>query len=143
MIETLPVNDLTRQAIRRVRAHAERPEHWHEAGVGLPPDPTAFIARIGSYICIYSWRVADQKVQRYLSVCTRSPGDGPHAVIAFTLATMFGFTGGSGDEDVTTIPGEDWIISGDQSENGYGVAIIEQWISKVEIEAARAGARLS
>lgn len=103
--------------LRRCREYAEAPDHWYRPGPdAVPPgDIPEHVFNSGTVRAVFSWTLIKEKTYRHLSVSTGAPGRYPLPVVVFTLADMFGFTGGTRTEDgVVKTPAQGWGMQADQ-----------------------------
>lgn len=101
-----------KEAIQKFLEMAHREENWFYPGVSdwTPGDRPEYIFQFDSYRVCYTCSIIEDKPHRQISVSI--PTDElPAPAAVFTIANLFGFTGGKGmGEDVITEHGEDWVI---------------------------------
>jgi len=111
-MRALVISDQIKAKIRAQVEWAERPENWYwpMKDAKPPGDDLDFVTLLDhGFRVVYSHTVMpDSKHFRHLSVSVEG-SKYPHQMAVFTLATMFGFSGGRIVEDVTIEPGP-WII---------------------------------
>jgi hypothetical protein len=94
-------------------AWADAPENHYRPGPGVEPpgDSPAYTMMLDDgFRVVYSHTVMpDGRRYRHLSVSVRGKGNKyPATVAVWTLCTLFGFTGGRVEHEVTVGPGKDW-----------------------------------
>ena len=70
-----------------------------------------YVVLLDSVRCVFTMTRASGKLFRHLSLSV--PGAIPGEVLAYTIATWFGFTGAEVREDVAVGPGADWQMQFD------------------------------
>lgn len=104
------------EAIARVLDYAAPPHRWYYPGkTPIPGDDPRYAVRLGiggSFYCVYSVTVVPRGRFRMLSISVSADAY-PHPMLAFEIATAFGFTGYK-LEDGLQHPG-DWIVESDDS----------------------------
>lgn len=119
----LIIDDTVKSRIREQVAFAEIPENWYrpDRNPQPPGDDPAFMLMIEvGFRAVYTHTVLNGKHYRHLSVSvegTKMPA--PEG--AFTIATLYGFTGGEDVQGVTVKPGLDWLMS---LEKHHGRAVV-------------------
>lgn len=97
-----------------VALYAAQPAHWYRPkdSTFVPGDVEPYLAQIDSYRCVFSYTHADGWLFRHLSISVAGAKHGyvPQPIVAFTIASWFGFTGGKIERDVTLGPGLDWAF---------------------------------
>ena len=113
-----------------VALYAADPAHWYRPGISpfvVPGDLDVYTAQIDSFRCVFTYTHHEGVLFRHLSisVAARMQGRVPQPIVAFTLATWFGFTGGDVDEekDVTLGPGADWAFSAEEEPVAHVVLV--------------------
>jgi hypothetical protein len=111
----LIVTPADRAKIKEMEVYARHTDHWYRPGVSevIPGNDERHTTLVGTYRVVFSWTLApDGALLRHLSVSSLTPQTIPGAVVALSLATLFGFTGGGvTDNDFVTLkPGVDWFI---------------------------------
>lgn len=92
---------------------AARAENWYcpEDPAYVPGDRDDHVAIFDSYRCVFSYTLRQGVLFRHLSISLvdGAPDKLPGHVAVFTIASWFGFTGGTeGPKGVITNPGSDW-----------------------------------
>lgn len=111
---------LTPEIKSRIAAQVEwanRPENRYRAGVDPEPpgdNPACIMNLEHGFRVVYSRTLApDGSEWRHLSISVEGTKY-PNQMAAYSIATLFGFTGGEQVEDVTVKPGEDWMFHIDE-----------------------------
>lgn len=111
-----------REAVARVRAHAEHRGNWYEPCVGsvVPGDTPVHTVRSGTIKAVFTWTLTqDTRILRHLSVSTATGGAEtyPAPLAVFTIAHLFGFTGAQADDNglVHSSP-KHWTVGGVRAE---------------------------
>lgn len=115
----LILTDAVRQQVRDQAAWADRPENWYRPdGDQQPPgDNPAYTLLIEvGFRAVYTTTVIKGDRFRHLSISVDGPKY-PNQIAAFTIATMFGFTGGAEDRGATLAPGDDWMMQVSEEEH--------------------------
>lgn len=120
----LLIDQATKDAVARVREHAERPERWFRPGPRAeweklqgsgqrPGDkPEHIVTLTDGFRCVFSWTVTEclngaPIVVRDLAVSV--PNAQPHPVLVFEIAELFGFTKREDGSDLF-LPHPDWHV---------------------------------
>jgi hypothetical protein len=97
-MRTLRIDDKARAKIARLVEHAKN--HPYRLGDPVPGDNPDFVVHLDTYRCVFTFTVADAPdddfIFRHLSISVPAEGKYPHPMAAFTIATLFGFTGWDG-----------------------------------------------
>ena len=92
-LRPLIIDDAAKAKVAAVVAHAEaHPYRPFTPGAKTPGDDDRFVARLGSYRCVFTYTHSDGGVWRHLSISVPSKKY-PNPAAAFAIADMFGFTG--------------------------------------------------
>lgn len=111
-MSALLIDDQAKAQVKEVLDFASKRENWYTLGQKSPGDRPGYVTQLTHFRCVYSVTVFEGKPHRHLSLSIHQ--NLPHPIVAFTIAKMFGFTGGKeqgAGEDVTVVgPGPDWQI---------------------------------
>jgi len=105
----LTIDDAAKAKAARIVSYAmDHPYYSGRAGQPVPGDNPNYTAKFDSYRAVFTFTHHGGEVYRHLSLSVPSSRY-PHLAAAFTIATMFGFTGW----DARTIdrPPEGWDIA--------------------------------
>jgi hypothetical protein len=111
-MRALILTPAVRQQCRDLATWAERPDNWYrpDRDAEPPGDNPAYVLMLEhGFRAVYTCTAVDGKRFRHLSVSVEGTKY-PNEVAAFTIAGMFGFTGGAVTGEATTAPGPDWQI---------------------------------
>lgn len=120
----LVITDEIKQKIKDQVAWAEKPENWYypELDPKPPGDKPKFVMHLEvGYRVVYTLTAMTKGKFRHISISVPS-SKYPHQVAAFTIATMFGFTGGGEVEGMTLEPGKDWMMHVNKNEHCIVIA---------------------
>lgn len=110
-MRTLQLSSENRAEAQRVLDYANDPNHYYEPPTDwVPGDQPEYTCHLDSFRCVFTITRANGKLLRHLSMSVPGPGKAPNPMAVFTVATWFGFTGATMQEDVATAPGDDWAI---------------------------------
>jgi hypothetical protein len=114
MLRALVIDDENKSAATRVVEFASRRENYFIPGKTefVPGDRDEYVAMLGTYRCVFTVTLSNDRMYRHLSISI--PEKLPNPIAAFTIARMFGFTGGSVEGEVVTAPSEQWQIGLDE-----------------------------
>jgi hypothetical protein len=115
----------TKQSVQRVIDFASLPENTYiPANNAQPPgDNPQYVAQLNSFRCVFS--ITESKGKRFRQLSVSIPSKlFPNAIAVFTIASLFGFTGGTIIEDITTEPCASWQIAID--ENAHCIVVAEE-----------------
>jgi hypothetical protein len=125
VIRPLVISSEQREAIDHLVNFAKQPDMWYVAGKSrwIPGDNPPYVLHVDTYRCVFTYTlVHDGSVYRHLSISV-SGEDYPHLLVVFSIASMFGFTGGKDASGVVcTAPGDDWIVRINTNEHCIVVA---------------------
>lgn len=123
----LLLNEAELRRAHDVALHASRPEHWYRPGVSTwtPGDRPEHVVQFASFRAVFSFTVSDGALWRHLSISSANAQRGklPVPLVACTVASWFGFTGGKelaepGERPpppnfcrLVAAPGEDWLLN--------------------------------
>lgn len=94
-MRTLTINDEAREKCNRVIEYAKaHPFHLPNDGT-VPGDNPDHVAQLDTFRCVFTFTHDKGQVFRHLSISVPG-GKFPHQFAAWTIATMFGFTGWDG-----------------------------------------------
>lgn len=129
MLRPLIIDDQAKREAARVISHAE--QHHYRPGIDpIPGDDDRYVARLGTYLVVFTFTHAEGLIWRHLSVSV--PSDKyPNPFAVFAIAQLFGFTGY--DESKPDKPGEDWRV--DVSSREHCVLVVQPVASNVPKEA--------
>jgi Fe-S-cluster containining protein len=117
-MSALVIDGQAKAQVKEVLDFASKRENWWTLGQGAPGDRPEYVTELTHFRCVYSVTLMDGKPHRHLSISV--PRNIPHPTVAFTIAKMFGFTGGeeqgTGEDAVVIGPGSDWQIGPHQVE---------------------------
>lgn len=119
MTRGLVLDQAVKDRVKAQVAWADRPENWYRPDRDQEPpgDNPAYILTLEvGFRCVYSQTVTKGKRLRHLSISVNS-AKYPHQYAAYTIATMFGFTGGRIENEATIAPGDDWMFDLNQDEH--------------------------
>lgn len=151
----LVISDLNKDKARDMAELASMPEYWYVPGVNTPPGDVPGLKHVfdASTSCAFSWTYTVRPgydyeeiaragfnygpwaiIYRQISMRGRKAGTLPHPMVAFTIASWFGLTGGkhSGDEIITQAPA-DWLIGHNKEDS---TIVIAQEIPQLEVQDA-------
>ncbi len=113
-----------------IRAHAEQPEHVYLIGSDNPPGSRPeHVLENGGHRAVFSLtKGEDGTIYRHASISLQgaAPGRHPTPPAVFTLATLFGFTGGKVVKGITLVQGDDWSIDAQVDQDGLGLVSVVQ-----------------
>lgn len=114
-MRALIMNDEVKQKIKTQVEWAERPENWYhpERDQEPPGDNPAYVLMLEmGFRVVYTHTAMQGRNYRHLSVSVEGTKY-PNEIAAYTLATLFGFTGGHQVQDATAQAGKDWQMNVD------------------------------
>jgi hypothetical protein len=120
----LLLNDEVTKRIKDQVAWAERQENWYRPQKDKEPpgDNPAYVLMIEmGFRVVYTHTVIEDHHYRHLSISVEGTKY-PHPIAAWTIATLFGFTGGVEEHEMTTEPGKDWLMQVRQEERCVVIA---------------------
>jgi hypothetical protein len=114
MLRALVIDETAMVEVTRVLGFANKRENYFVPGNTpfVPGDRDEYVAMLGTYRCVFTVTLMNDRMYRHLSISI--PEKLPNPIAAFTIARMFGFTGGSVDDEVVTEPSEEWQIGLDE-----------------------------
>lgn len=117
------VDDVTKSRVLAVREFAERQEnHYHPSPTArIPGDDPKFVAQLDTYRCVFTITAHEEQRFRHLSISVPSKHF-PSPPAVFTIAALFGFTGGKVENDFVVGPGSDWQVAIDKDQHCVVVA---------------------
>jgi len=92
---------------------ASLPENRYKPTIAdwVPGDRPEYTRHINTYRLVFTvTEMPDGTLYRHMTLSVPAGGKLPNPLVAFTLATWCGFTGGEVKNDVTLRPGADWGI---------------------------------
>jgi len=105
------LNPKVKEWAKKIVAHAEQSDNWYRPGSGsLPGDDPAHVLHTGTVRAVFSW-TSDPKtdrVYRHLSASVVGKVAFPAPEVVWTLARLFGFTGGELEGEAVTKPDDSW-----------------------------------
>jgi len=114
-MRALVIDDAAKARVKEVLDFAMKKENWWTLGEGTPPgDREGFVTELDTFRVVFSITVVEGKPHRHISISV--PRNLPHPIAAFTIAGMFGFTGGKQENDVCVGPGPDWQVGPHEKE---------------------------
>lgn len=119
----LVLDDVTKSRVQAVREFAERTEniYFPSPNAAIPGNNPNFVAQLDTYRCVFTITAYEDKRLRHLSISVPSK-DFPNPISVFTIAGLFGFTGGKVESDITVAPGPDWQVAIDKEQHCIVVA---------------------
>jgi hypothetical protein len=116
-MRALIIDDHARAEIKRVIKYAKA--HHYRKGDPVPGENENFVTKLGTYRCVFTFTVGEDDktgpaLFRHLSISIPVEGQYPHPAAAFTIATLFGFTGWDG-KTTDEIP-HNWAGGADEEE---------------------------
>lgn len=113
------IDDEARAEVARVVSHAmDHP--FYPGRSATPGDDPHFVALLNTYRTVFTFTHIDDRVYRHLTISVPVTGKYAHPVAAFTIASLFGFTGY--DDSKPLKPGEDWLVDTNENENSIVLA---------------------
>lgn len=114
----LLLDDVTKSRVGVVREFAERPENVYYPAPNkiAPGEDLNFVAQLDTYRCVFTITAMEDRRFRHLSISVPSK-DFPNPISVFTIANLFGFTGGKVDNEIAVAPGSDWQIAIDKDQH--------------------------
>ena len=112
MARLLVLSPEQKKAVGELVAFASQRENWFDPRKDkwVPGDRPEYTIQLESYRCCFTYDVQkDGNIYRHVSVSV-SGNAWPNEIAVFTICTMFGFTGGKTQGDVTVWLGKDWIV---------------------------------
>jgi len=104
-----------KESIQSCQEYAENPINWYH-----PDEPNStppgmlhrHTLQSGTIKSVFSWTEQKGEIYRHLSVSTNGRGKYPIPTVVWTLAHLFGFTGGGAPDEKGLVaePGEDWVF---------------------------------
>lgn len=128
IMRALVITDDIKQQVKRVVDFAMRKENWFHPGASkfIPGNNPNYTVNILTYRCVFTNSYTDNKNFRHLSVSV--PGNKyPNQIAVFTIAQLFGFTGGIEVNGVITKPADDWHFD---VNNKDGCVVVIQALNK-------------
>lgn len=108
----LGLSDESKKAIESLVEFASRPENHYRVGTSKwdPGDRPEFVHHVNTFRLVFTVTDGRGVLYRHMTVFAPAKSKMPNPLVAFTLATWCGFTGGKRKEKVTIKPGPDWGI---------------------------------
>jgi Fe-S-cluster containining protein len=118
-MSALVIDEQAKAQVKEVLDFASKRENWRTFGEGAPPgERPGYVTQLTRFRCVYSVTIMNGLPFRHFSLSV--PQNLPHPIVTFTIAKMFGFTGGEEQgtgEDATVVgPGPDWQMGPHQDE---------------------------
>lgn len=110
MARFLFIDDLAREKIAQVIAHASNHHYTPGPNAPVPGDDDKFVVQLDTFRCVFSFTQSDGAVWRHLSISI--PQNYPNPAAAFLIAEEFGFTGWDG-KTIDQVP-QEWIVDIDK-----------------------------
>lgn len=130
----LQINDENKAKAQKLHDYAKQPGHWfwipedlHQGFI--PGEHDEYVVHIDTYRCVFTYTRQEDKLLRHLTVSVPTEGKLPNPLVAFTIATWFGYTGARVEEGVARQPGRDWVIGAEGSLCITIMQEIEEWMS--------------
>lgn len=114
MQHALVIDEEAMNDVSRVVDFATKRENYYVPGVTdfVPGDRDEYVIKLNHYRCVFSITLFEGEPYRHLSISMPEHKVLPNPTVAFTLAGMFGFTGGEKYKGgVITDPAENWLIN--------------------------------
>ena len=108
------------KAVDELVSFASKRENWYKPGESnwIPGNRPSYTIELDSFRCVFTWDEREGVILRHLSISVpEGVGFYPDPIVAFTIAKMFGFTGGKEHEGVVIGPGKDWMCGPVPHEN--------------------------
>jgi len=112
------LDDDTKQMLKELREYAEALDHWYVPGkTAVPGFNRRHVVQSLDIQACFSWtKASETQLFRHLSISTRAWHYGnkrsfPHPQVGWTIAHHLGFTGGTEDSGLITVPAPDWQIA--------------------------------
>ncbi len=115
-LRPLVISPQERKAVNELVAFASKKENWYDPSKHnwSPGDREEYRIILTTYRTVFTFtKMPNKPVFRHLSISVPS-GKLPHELAAYTIAEMFGFTGGKEERGIIVAPGKDWQIAIDE-----------------------------